>query len=286
MPRTYPPYQHPLLDRRTGAVTKPWHLFFLSLVGSADVAGAITPGSVTFDKLEDLASPRLLGRGSAGVGPVEAITIGDGLAMTGTELAADATAIAAHGYWTPITNGDPLSPEIIFDAEGDCVVGFVPTDGTSGGGSGSGGGGLPAHATTHEVGGADEITGALELAAVGVGGAVTASAVATFAGQYYAPLVSLGSSGAARTIDWSAGNDQALDLTASCTLTFTNPVNGGRSVLLVTQTGAFTITWPAAVRWAGGTAPVVTSTAGKIDLFTFIYVSSGAYYLGAYNQNY
>jgi len=33
------------------------------------------------------------------------------------------------GYWTPITNGDPLSPEILFDAVGDCVVGFVPIPG-------------------------------------------------------------------------------------------------------------------------------------------------------------
>ena len=38
-----------------------------------------------------------------------------------------AVSVSAVGYWTPITNGDPASPEILFDAEGDCVVGFVPT---------------------------------------------------------------------------------------------------------------------------------------------------------------
>lgn len=124
MPRTYPPYQHPLLER-SGRVTKPWHLFFLSLV-SGDVAGAIPPGTITLDMLEEIASPRLLGRGSAGIGPVEVITIGEGLTMTGTELSATVD-VAGAGYWTPITNGDPLSPEILFDAEGDCVVGWVPT---------------------------------------------------------------------------------------------------------------------------------------------------------------
>lgn len=31
------------------------------------------------------------------------------------------------GYWTPITNGDPVSPELLFDSNGDCIVGFVPT---------------------------------------------------------------------------------------------------------------------------------------------------------------
>ena len=30
------------------------------------------------------------------------------------------------GYWAPITNGDPLSPELLFDSAGDCVMGFVP----------------------------------------------------------------------------------------------------------------------------------------------------------------
>ena len=35
--------------------------------------------------------------------------------------------VATLGYWTPITNGDPLSPEILFDAEGNCIVGWVAT---------------------------------------------------------------------------------------------------------------------------------------------------------------
>jgi len=127
-PPPYPPYQQPLLDARTGRVTKPWHLFFLSLVGSDDVAGAIAPGSITYDKLQDVsASPRLLGRGSSGAGPIEEITLGEGLVMTGTTLSVDFSTVDQAGYWTPITNGDPLSPEILFDAEGDCVVGWVPT---------------------------------------------------------------------------------------------------------------------------------------------------------------
>jgi len=30
------------------------------------------------------------------------------------------------GYWIPITNGDPVSPELLFDSNGDCIVGFQP----------------------------------------------------------------------------------------------------------------------------------------------------------------
>jgi hypothetical protein len=122
-PRNYPPYQLPLLEPRSGHVSKPWHLFFLSLVGAADVAGSIAPGSISFEQLENLTAPHLLGRGTPGLGPVEPISVGAGLALTGTTLSATGTA----GYWTPITNGDPVTPEILFDAVGDCVVGFVPT---------------------------------------------------------------------------------------------------------------------------------------------------------------
>jgi hypothetical protein len=125
----YPPYQQPLTDRATGLVTTPWQLFFLSLISGTGggVVAAIPPGTLPLDRLETIASPRLLGRGTAGLGPVEELTIGAGLALTGTELHATAAGVTALGYWTPITNGDALSPEILFDSEGDCVVGFVPT---------------------------------------------------------------------------------------------------------------------------------------------------------------
>ena len=126
-PATYPPYQHPLFDDRSRLVTRPWQLFFLSLVSHADIVSFLPPGGVGLDQLQALDSPRLLGRGSSGVGPIEQLTIGAGLALTGTELHATADGISDLGYWTPITNGDPASPEILFDAEGDCVVGWVPT---------------------------------------------------------------------------------------------------------------------------------------------------------------
>jgi hypothetical protein len=126
-PPTYPPYQLPLVDPHSGRVAKAWHLFFLSLVGAADVAGAIAPGSITYDQLQSVDAPALLGRGSPGLGAPEPIMVGAGLALTGTTLALDPATVATSGYWTPITNGDPVSPEILFDSNGDCIVGFVPT---------------------------------------------------------------------------------------------------------------------------------------------------------------
>jgi hypothetical protein len=125
-PAPYPPYQQPIVSRG-GLVSTVWQRFFLTLVGSGDLVTRILPGTITLDQLPPIDSPRLLGRGSPGTGAVEQITIGAGLALTGTELHATADGISGLGYWTPITNGDPASPEILFDAEGDCVVGFVPT---------------------------------------------------------------------------------------------------------------------------------------------------------------
>ena len=115
----YPPYQQPIVDRASGLVSKPWQLFFLSLLGSTGggVAGAIPPGSLPIDRIEAIASPRVLGRGSPGTGPVEPLTVGLGLALTATDLHATADGISALGSWTPISNGNPLAFELLYTSD-------------------------------------------------------------------------------------------------------------------------------------------------------------------------
>jgi hypothetical protein len=65
-------------------------------------------------------------------------------------------------------------------------------------------------------------------------------------------------------------------------LTISNPpANGtaGSFTLLLKANGtAFTVTWPASVLWAGGTAPTLTSTANKTDVFSFVTVDGGTNY--------
>ena len=124
----YPPYQQPLLDRRTGHVTKPWHLFFLRLGGGGggSVADGIEAGEVLLEQVQAIQSPRLLGRGTSGLGPVEQILLGPGLVMDGTTLSVTAD-ISEAGYWSVITNGDAASPEVLFDSNGDAIMGWVPT---------------------------------------------------------------------------------------------------------------------------------------------------------------
>lgn len=89
-----------------------------------------------------------------------------------------------------------------------------------------------------------------------------------------------GNSSTAITINWATATTQKVTLTGNCTFTFSNPVAGGVYVLRAHQdaTGTRTVTWPAAVHWSGGTAPTLTTTASKVDVFTFHY--DGATYFG------
>jgi len=94
-----------------------------------------------------------------------------------------------------------------------------------------------------------------------------------------------GNSSTAQTIDWSAGSSQLSTLTGNVTYTFSNGVAGGAYVLrIATGAGSFTATWPAAVKWSGGTAPTITTTASKVDLINFYY--DGTNWYGSYTQNY
>ncbi len=94
-----------------------------------------------------------------------------------------------------------------------------------------------------------------------------------------------GNSGAAKTLDLANGNVQKLTLTASCTITLTSPASGAmRSLtLLVFQdgTGSRTITWPASLKWGNAGAPVLTTTAAKMDIISLFTVDGGTNWYGA-----
>jgi hypothetical protein len=62
-----------------------------------------------------------------------------------------------------------------------------------------------------------------------------------------------------------------ITLSANCTFTFPTPVTGKKFMLQLRQDGTGTrlATWPASVSWSGGTAPTLTVTASKKDVFRF-----------------
>ena len=88
------------------------------------------------------------------------------------------------------------------------------------------------------------------------------------------------SDGATITFDLSAGNKHRVTLGGNRTLALSNVQNGQAFVVALIQdgTGSRTVTWFSTVSWAGGSAPTLTTTAGKADVFGFIQTGSNTYY--------
>jgi len=99
-----------------------------------------------------------------------------------------------------------------------------------------------------------------------------------------------------QAVDWSASTQQNFKYgTAAITVSFSKVMAGGtlRMVTCAPDSGTMgTITWPAGIRWAGGTAPTQTTTAQKCDIYSFIAtkatstVSGSSVILGAQSANF
>lgn len=87
----------------------------------------------------------------------------------------------------------------------------------------------------------------------------------------YTEGVATANTGTAYTIDIATAGVQKLTLTGNCTFTFPTATAGKSFLLVLYQdaTGSRTATWPAEVRWPGGTAPTLTTTASRADKFVF-----------------
>lgn len=108
----------------------------------------------------------------------------------------------------------------------------------------------------------------------------------TFTNGYTEETVTA-NTGTAYTIDLANGSVQILTLTGNVTFTFPTATAGKSFILLLKQdgTGSRTVTWPAAVKWPGGTAPTITSTASKLD--KYIFTADGTNWYGSNaGQNY
>jgi len=91
--------------------------------------------------------------------------------------------------------------------------------------------------------------------------------------------------GTALTLDLANGTIQVLTLTGNATITMPT-ATAGKSFLVQLKTGAgsFTCSFNA-VKWPGGTAPTVTSTASRMDIFSF-FADGTNWYGTTVGQNY
>lgn len=71
----------------------------------------------------------------------------------------------------------------------------------------------------------------------------------------------------------------ALTLNANATLTLPSPVAGQAFTLVLTQdsNGSRTVTWPGNIKWEGGYTPILTPTALKSDVFSFLCVDGATW---------
>jgi hypothetical protein len=84
------------------------------------------------------------------------------------------------------------------------------------------------------------------------------------------------------TLDLTSGNVFSHAPGAAATYVFSNPPTTGTAygfTLKVTPSGTYTVTWPASVDWAGGTAPDAPAS-GETNVYTFYTQDGGTTYYG------
>ena len=87
---------------------------------------------------------------------------------------------------------------------------------------------------------------------------------------------------ASSTLDLSTGNVFSDAPSSSPTYVFSNPPASGTAygfTLKVTPSATVTVTWPASVDWAGGTAPDAPAS-GETDVYAFYTQDGGTTYYG------
>ena len=106
----------------------------------------------------------------------------------------------------------------------------------------------------------------------------------TLSGIYNEGTVAIGNSGTAKTLSLASGTYQTCTLTGSCTFTMPSVAPGISFILMLyTGAGSFTATFTG-VKWPSATAPVITTTASRVDILTF--VCDGTSWYGSFAQGY
>lgn len=92
-------------------------------------------------------------------------------------------------------------------------------------------------------------------------------------------------SSTAITLDLTNGTMQDITMTGTATITMPTATAGKSFVLLLRSgAGSYTVTW-STVKWPSGTAPTVTTTASRMDIYSF-YSDGTNWYGTTVGQNY
>jgi hypothetical protein len=116
------------------------------------------------------------------------------------------------------------------------------------------------------------------------------SAVAEIQARSFVMDPTTSSQSGAVSIDLSANCAHIVTLTGNATgLTFANPASSGSQIelhLVQDATGSRTLAGPnASIKWAGGVAPTLSTTANRRDIFTFRNVGGSTFYETSRSMN-
>lgn len=121
---------------------------------------------------------------------------------------------------------------------------------------------------------------ACDIVASGIGSNVSTVPLDITTG-FYQPFQSYTpSASATATLNLALGNDHRITMPAgNITVALSNEKVGQKFLVSLTQDsgGSRTVTWFSTIKWAGGAAPTLTTTASKRDTLGFIVTGSGTY---------
>ncbi len=139
---------------------------------------------------------------------------------------------------------------------------------------------LPSGSTSNQLDIGDTIYGDLANRNIGIGTSSIDTKLEvnglTMSNLFVTQSLYNNSSGTNVTINWNNSNEQVITLGHNVTFAFTAPTTGVSTlslILIQDGTGSRTATWPASVKWPGGTPPVLSTTAGRKDVVTCVYES-------------
>lgn len=255
--------------------------------GTGSFAATIASNAVTFAKFQTISTDKLLGRSTAGTGNVEEITC----TTAGRAILDDADASAQRttlglAIGTNVQAYDPglasiaglttVADRTIYTTASDT---YAVTTLTSFGRSLIDDADASAGRSTLGLG--TIATQAASSVSI-TGGTLSAVKITDYTEPKTAPTISSG------TLTLNLNDAQVFDVSLNAnitTLTISNVDSSSNTVnaftLIFTMDGtARTVTWPAAVKWPGGTGPTLTSTNGKKDVLSFLSPDNGTTWFG------
>ncbi len=236
--------------------------------GSAaiSITTTLASASVDFAHVQNVAANSILGRNanSSGVLSEIALTttqilIGDGTGFTAAALSGDVT----------MTNGGVVSiaDDVISSAElADACTAVTSFTAPLIEGSTS--------VQTPLI----EYTDGDDAIAIADGGLCTFPQLTTFS-KATKPALKANTDGVTVTFDANEANMHTVTLGGNRTFAISNETAGQRFMIRILQdgTGSRTVTWFSTIKWAGGSAPTLTTTASKADVFGFLVTGTDTY---------